>query len=94
MAKAAHKQAAVEMTYSVPSSTGGRIPADPIKFCLRFKPPTIAIVYQVMSQSSQKSRKFVHEIVVDLKESSDTKKICDDLFVKEKDYLNPNKISK
>ena len=45
MAKAAYRQAAVELSYQVPSSTGGKIPADPIKFCLRFKPPTIAIVY-------------------------------------------------
>jgi hypothetical protein len=34
-----------DQSYRVPSSSGGFIPADPIKFCLRFKPPTIAIVY-------------------------------------------------
>lgn len=34
-----------DQSYRVPSSTGGFIAADPIKFCLRFRPPTIAIVY-------------------------------------------------
>lgn len=34
-----------QANYRVPSSTGGSVPADPIKFCLRFRPPTIAIVY-------------------------------------------------
>jgi hypothetical protein len=48
MAKAAYKQA-VERSYTVPSNSGGRIPADPIKFCLRFRPPTIAIVYEIYS---------------------------------------------
>lgn len=33
--------------YKVPSQSGNFILADPIKFCLRFRPPTIAIVYQV-----------------------------------------------
>jgi hypothetical protein len=93
MAKAAYKQA-VGLSYTVPSHSGGRIPAEPIKFCLRFRPPTIAIVYEIYSQSAKKSRKFVHEIIVDLKESSDTKKICDDLFLREKDYLDPSKINK
>jgi hypothetical protein len=93
MAKAAYKQAA-ERSYTVPSSSGGRIPAEPIKFCLKFRPPTIAIVYQIYSQSAQRSRKFVHEIYVDLKEVSDTSKICDELFLREKDYLDPSKISK
>jgi hypothetical protein len=61
MAKNA-KQAALEVNYQVPSSSGGLISADPIKFCLRFKPPTIAIVYSIM----HKPRKYVHEIKVDL----------------------------
>jgi hypothetical protein len=36
----------------------------------------------------------VHEIFIDLNDSSDTSKICDELFVREKDYLDPSKISK
>jgi hypothetical protein len=63
----------------VPSSSGGFIPADPIKFCLRFKPPTIAIVYQLLT----KPRKYVHEFKLDLKETSDLAKLTDDLFERE-----------
>ena len=36
----------------------------------------------------------MHEIFIDLNDSSDTSKICDELFVREKDYLDPSKISK
>lgn len=78
----------MELSYQVPSSTGGYLPADPIKFCLRFRPPTIAIVYQIM-HSQKGTRKYVHEIKVDLKESSDLNKVCDELFLKEKSYFNP-----
>lgn len=50
MAKVGSKQgAALEVSYQVPSSTGGFIPADPIKFCLRYRPPTIAIVYELIN---------------------------------------------
>ena len=31
--------------YKVPSLKGGFLPANPIKFCLKYTPPTIAIVY-------------------------------------------------
>jgi hypothetical protein len=79
------KLAQIELKYQVPSSSGGFIPADPIKFCLRFKPPTIAIVYQLL----QKPRKYVHEIKIDLKENSDLDTLCDELFEKEKHYFNP-----
>jgi hypothetical protein len=69
----------------VPANNGGFIPADPIKFCLKYKPPTIAIVYQLLT----KPRKYVHEIRVELYSSSDLHKVCDELFVKEKHYFNP-----
>lgn len=74
-----------DQTYRVPSSTGGFIPADPIKFCLRFKPPTLAIVYQLTT----KPRKYVHEFKLDLKETTDLTKITDELFSKEHIYFNP-----
>ncbi len=32
-------------SYRIPTGLGTFLAADPIKFCLRFKPPTIAIVY-------------------------------------------------
>ncbi|CDW91019.1 UNKNOWN [Stylonychia lemnae] len=94
MSKGSTKQSAtLELSYQVPSSTGGFLPADPIKFCLRFKPPTIAIVYQIL-HSQKGQRKYVHEIKVDLKENSDINKLCEELFVKERTYFNPQKISR
>jgi|LauGreDrversion4_2_1035121.scaffolds.fasta_scaffold90215_7 hypothetical protein len=74
-----------DQSYRVPSSTGGFIAADPIKFCLRFKPPTLAIVYQLIA----KPRKYVHEFKLDLKENADIAKITDELFSKEHIYFNP-----
>jgi hypothetical protein len=55
---------------------------------LRFKPPTIAIVYQLLA----KPRKYVHEFRLDLKEHSDLSKLTDDLFEREQHYFNPQKI--
>lgn len=90
MAKAASKHAGGGLDlrgddYTVPASNGSFIPADPIKFCLRFTPPTIAIVYQLL----QKPRKYVHEIHVELTRGSDLPSICDALFKSEEHYLNP-----
>ena len=34
--------------YRVPSSKGGYLNAEPIQFCLKYKPPTIAIVYEIV----------------------------------------------
>jgi len=57
---------------------------------LRFKPPTIAIVYQLLT----KPRKYVHEFRLDLKEHSDLSKLTDELFEREQHYFNPQKIQK
>jgi hypothetical protein len=67
--KTSHK----DESYRVPTTGGGFISADPIKFCLRFRPPTIAIVYQLLA----KSRKYVHEFVIDMKEGADLSVLCD-----------------
>lgn len=74
--------------YRVPSTSGGSVPADPIKFCLRFRPPTIAIVYQL-----KQGKKYVREFGIELSKGCDLKKVCDDLFQREKSYFNPQKIS-
>ena len=39
--------------------------ATPIKFCLKYKPPTIAVVYTINSNSKKKPKKFIHSINVD-----------------------------
>ena len=88
MATAVQKN--IKQNYSVPSQAGTMIPANPLNLCLKFTPPTIAVVYSL----ANKTKKYVHEIVVDLKETSDLNSLCDELFVREKVYLNPSKISK
>lgn len=37
-----------ETPYKVPSSKGGFLSAEPVQFCLRYKPPTIALVYEII----------------------------------------------
>ena len=83
----------MELSYQVPAQNGGYIIAEPLKFCLKFRPPTIAIVYQV-DHKQKGTRKYVHEIRVELKEGADLGQVCEDLFVREKTYFNPNKISR
>lgn len=87
---AAYNHSASNPNYQVPGSNGGLIPANPVNFCLKYKPPTIAIVYQLV----QRPKKYVHEIKVDLKESTDISKLADELCQRESVYLNPSKISK
>ena len=45
------------------------VQATPLKFCLNFRPPTIAVVYILekskKSSKSGKPRKYIHEIRVD-----------------------------
>jgi hypothetical protein len=66
------------------------IPATPTNFCIKYRPPTIAIVYELPNRP----KKYVHEILVDIKENTDISKLCEELFYKEHVYLNPNKISR
>lgn len=39
-------------TYKVPSSKGGFLSAEPMSFALKFKPPTIAIIYEIVRSPS------------------------------------------
>jgi len=93
MATAAYKNTnPYTPNYQVPSNKGGLLPANPLKFCLKYDPPLIAIVYTLNQKNREK--KYVHEIRVDIKENSDIGKICDELCTREYVYLNPQKISK
>lgn len=58
-------------SYQVPATDGRMILATPIKFCLNFTPPTIAVVY-IIEKSKKRSKsgkpiKYIHEIRVDFK---------------------------
>jgi hypothetical protein len=72
-------------SYSVPAIDGSFLPANPLKFCLKYKPPTIAIVYTFPDTPG---KKFIHEFPVALKETSDLNEICGELMKKETLYLN------
>jgi len=56
-------------SYQVPATDGRMVLATPLKFCLNFRPPTIAVVYTLekskKSAKSGKPRKYIHEIRVD-----------------------------
>jgi hypothetical protein len=52
------------------------IPANPTKFCVKFRPPTIAIVYEL----ANRPKKYVHEILLEMKENTDLSKLCEELF--------------
>lgn len=49
------------------------VQATPIKFCLKFRPPTIAVVYTIQrtsKSSTRKQKKYIHEIKVDFASSA------------------------
>ena len=62
-------------SYQVPASNGSMVLATPLKFCLNFRPPTIAVVYTLekskKSSKTGKPRKYVHEIRVDFEACMD-----------------------
>lgn len=58
-------------SYMIKAQGGRMIQATPLKFCLNFSPPTIAVVYTLSNNSKSKKsgkiRKYVKEIEVDFK---------------------------
>lgn len=64
----------------MPSLDGSLIRALPLKLCLRFKPPTIAVVYQIERKSKRQDKKYIHEILVQkMSRNQDLKVLCDKL---------------
>lgn len=60
--------ASLASSYQVPALDGRMIQATPLKFCLKYKPPTIAVVYTINTSSKKKTRKYIHSIHVDFNE--------------------------
>lgn len=76
--------------YAVPSLDGKLIPAIPQKLALKFKPPTIAVVYTMKDAKSGRMKKYIHEIKIDFANGpSDVNRMCDEICSKETVYLNP-----
>ena len=65
-------------SYQVPATDGRMVLATPLKFCLNFRPPTIAVVYTLEKSKKQskggKTRKYIHEIRVDFEGCIDPKR--------------------
>ena len=90
---------AQSLNYAVPSMDGRLLPAIPINIAAKFKPPTIAVVYNI--KDGQKTvggrpKKYVHEIKINFEDKRhlygnpiDIERLCDDLFRREHTYLNP-----
>ena len=62
-------------SYQVPATDGRLVLANPLKFCLNFRKPTIAVVYTLEKSKkkakSGKPRKYIHEIRVDFESCVD-----------------------
>lgn len=62
----------------MPATDGRMVLANPQKFCLNFRPPTIGVVYTLekskKSSKSGKPRKYIHEIRVDFEGCMDSSK--------------------
>ena len=55
--------------YSVPSLDGkSLIPAIPKHLALKFKPPTLAVVYQMKDAKTGKMKKYIHEIRINFEQ--------------------------
>ena len=66
-------------SYKVPATNGRMVVATPLKFCMTFRPPTIAVVYTLekrkkATSKSGKPRKYIHEIRVDFEGCIDKSK--------------------
>ncbi len=76
-------------SYQVPALDGKFIQAHPLKLCLKYRPPTIAVVYKLDpthrtipgSKSIKKyDKKYIHEIFVDhMNKRTNLKQMCDKL---------------
>ena len=83
--------------YTVPSLDGKPLSAVPKSLALKFKPPTIAVVYLMKDSKSGRNKKYIHEIPIkfdDYADPNDIDRLCDELCRKEQMYLNPAFINK
>ena len=80
--------------YTVPSMDGRLLPAIPIKLALKYKPPTIAVVYTMKDHKSGRMKKYIHEIKIMFEPNQSVDMMCDLIINKETTYLNPAFIAK
>jgi len=80
--------------YTVPSMDGRLIPAIPIHLALKFKPPTIAVVYTMKDPKSGRMKKYIHEIKIKFDPNTSVDMMCEEMINRETTYLNPAYIGK
>lgn len=83
--------------YTVPSLEGKPLPAIPKNLALKFKPPTIAVIYLMKDTKTGRNKKYIHEIPIKFDESNgpiNIDRVCDEICRKETMYLNPAFISR
>jgi hypothetical protein len=64
---------------------------------LKFRPPTIAVIYKMKDNKTSKMKKYIHEIQITFPEdveNIDVSRMCDEICRKESTYLNPAFISR
>ena len=78
--------------YAVPSLDGRLLPAIPIKLALKFRPPTIAVVYKMKELKGGRAKKYIHEIKINFSATAadtgiidpeDIDKLCEDICRRE-----------
>lgn len=75
---------------------GRLLQAIPIQMALKFRPPTIAVIYKMKDNKTNKMKKYIHEIQISFPDTDqiDVNKMCDEICRKETTYLNPAFISR
>lgn len=65
---------------------------------LKFRPPTIAVIYKMKDHKTGKMKKYIHEILISFdkfpdNDSIDVNSMCAEICRNETTYLNPAFIS-
>lgn len=84
--------------YAVPSFDGRLQQAEPYRMALKFKPPTIIVVYKMKDGRSGKIKKYIHDILIEFDSKDpnqiDINSIYNIIIKREATYLNPEFIKK
>jgi|TARA_B110001450_G_C17624789_1_gene482692 hypothetical protein len=84
--------------YAVPSMDGRLMQAEPYRMALKFKPPTIIVVYKMKDGRSGKIKKYIHDIQIEFNSKDPgsivPSQLYDQIIKKEATYLNPEFIKK
>jgi hypothetical protein len=75
------------------SMTGSLMPCVPLKFCLKFSPPKITMVYHFLKNEKEQ---FYHEMLITQKmlDQQSEEDICSHLYLAESYYLDPKIIKR